>query len=236
MAVQAVRDPFIQKIGGLSVKGFTIGDRCLVYQPMPLDKFWIVMTACTDFGDIFWVSDLMQAGGHMIVKPENELVFLMTHATASHGGIGYSGTNLFEERQRSVKGVVMTVFARRHVLGKLFDIALHVRGGMHALLQKFGHIPVRELGFTGGFDDVALGQTVHLFDRIVGNLLNVRVTVGALYLGMHTVLERVLIDIKESKPAIRVDSAEARVFVTQQAVTDIGRHGGRRCVICCHQP
>ena len=79
-----------------------------------------------------------------------------------------------------------------------------------------------KLFFTGGFDDVALGQTVYFLGRIVGYLLDVRMATFAFDFGMHALVKYVLVYEQEPKFSFFVHPAEAGVFVAQETVADIG--------------
>jgi len=115
------------------------------------------MAARAHLGYIFWVSDFVQPGGNMIVKPVNEIVFFMANPAPPQCGLGYTGTDLFKKRKRPVQGVVMTVFTFRQVFRKFFGVAVCVTLTMHAGSQKISGILMGEFLFTGGFNNMALG-------------------------------------------------------------------------------
>ena len=115
----------------------------------------------------------------------------------------------------------MTILARRDIIRIRFGFSLFIEFGMHTGGQRLGNILVGKFFFTGRFDDVALGQAVDFFGRLVGNLLDVRVASFAFDFGMHTVIEYIFIDIHEPEFAVFIYPAETGILVTHQAVTDI---------------
>jgi hypothetical protein len=54
------------------------------------------------------------------------------------------------------------------------------------------------------------------------NLFNIRMTPLAFNLGMHALIEYIFVHIQESKIPVFIYPAEAGVFMTHQAVADIG--------------
>ena len=74
VAVKAIGNSFIQKVGRLAVKGFTVRKRGSGGQIMPGDDFRIIMTLGTYLGNVSRISDLMQSGRHVIIKPVNKLI------------------------------------------------------------------------------------------------------------------------------------------------------------------
>ena len=79
-----------------------------------------------------------------------------------------------------------------------------------------------KLFFTGRLDDVALGQAVDFFGRLMGNLFDVRMAPFTFDLGMYALIEYVLVYKQESKFTFFIYPAETGVFVAHETVADIG--------------
>ena len=79
VAVQTVWDSFIQEIGCLTVKRFAVGKYSSGGQIMPGNNLRIIVTAGTDFSNVFGISDLMQSGGYVIIKPVDKFIGFVAH-------------------------------------------------------------------------------------------------------------------------------------------------------------
>ena len=95
------------------------------------NDFGIVVASAAGFGDVAWVSDLVQAGGDVIVKPEDKLIRFMADPAAAQGDCGYARTHPFEKGKRSVKWIFMTVLTGRDVFGKFFGLSILFGFGVH---------------------------------------------------------------------------------------------------------
>ena len=137
----------------------------------------------------------------------------MTNPAPSDSDIRYAGTHPFEKRQRSIKRIFMTVLARRYILLIFFGFSIFIDLGMHTIGQIFSNIFVGKFFFAGWLDNVALGQAVDFFGRLVGNLLDVRVAAFAFNFGMHAFIENVFIDVHEPEFAVFIYPAETGVLV-----------------------
>lgn len=132
VAVQAVGDSFIQKVGRLAVKGFAIGKYGSGPQVMPGNDFRVVVASAAGFGNVAWISGLLQPGGDVVVKSVYKLIRFMADPAAAQGGLGYTGTHPFEKGKRPVKRIIMTVLTGRDVFRKFFGLSILFGLGMHA--------------------------------------------------------------------------------------------------------
>ena len=204
------------------MKGFAIGKYGSGPQIMSGNDFRVVVASAAGFGNVAWISGLLQPGGDVIVKSVNKLIRFMADPAAAQGGLGYTGPHPFEKRKRSVKWIFMTVLTGRDVFGKFFGLSILFGFGMHAGGQKSGHIFVGEFFFTGRLNNMALGQTVDFFSRLMGYLFDVRVAPFAFYFGMHAVVKYGFVYKQEPEFTFFIHPAETGVFVAHQAVADIG--------------
>lgn len=188
----------------------------------------VVVASAARFGNVARISDLVQAGGDVIVKSVDELIRFMADPATAQGGLGYTGTHPFEKGKRPVKRVIMTVLTGRDVFRIFLGLSILFGFGMHAAGQKGGHIFVGEFFFTGRLKDMALGQAINFFSRLMGYLFNVRVAPFAFYFGMHAVVKYGLVYKQEPEFPFFIHPAEAGVFVAHKAVADIGGVGTAR--------
>ena len=213
MTVKAIGDSLTQKSGRLAVKRFTVGEYGFGGQIVPRDDLFIVMASGAHFGDISRVSDLVQPGRDVVVKSIDKFIGFVANPAPAQGDIRYAGTHRFEKRQGPVKRVFMTILARRYVIRIFFEVSLFIDFGMYTFGQILGNIFVGEFFFAGWLDNVALGQAVDFFSRLVGNLLDVRVASFAFYFGMHAFIEYIFIDVHEPEFAVFVYPAETGVLM-----------------------
>ena len=74
MAIKAIGDSFIQKIGRFAVKRFAVREYRFGGETMSGDDLLIVMASGTYFGNVARISDFVQAGGDVIVKPVDKII------------------------------------------------------------------------------------------------------------------------------------------------------------------
>jgi hypothetical protein len=186
------------------------------------DNFRVVVASAAGFGNVSRISDLVQSGGDVIVKSENKLIGFMADPATAQGGLGYSGAHPLEKGKRPVKRIVMAVLTGRDVFSILFGLSILFGFGMHTAGQIGGHIFVGEFFFTGGLNDVALGQTIDFLGRLMGYLLDIRMAPFTFNFGMHAIVEYGFVYKQKPEFTFFIDPAEARVFVAHKAVADIG--------------
>jgi len=109
MTIEAIGNPFAQKICRLAVKGLAVRIPCAGTQFMTLHKFGVVMAAGANLGNVAGVTDFVQSGGNVVVKAINKLILFVADPAASRGGLGDAGSHGFEKRKRSVQRVIMAV-------------------------------------------------------------------------------------------------------------------------------
>ena len=85
-----------------------------------------------------------------------------------------------------------------------------------------------ECFFTGRLNDMALGQAINFFCRLMGYLFDVRVAPFAFYFGMHAIVKYGLVYKQEPEFTFFIHPAQAWVLVAHQAVADIGGVGMAR--------
>ena len=146
----------------------------------------------------------------------------MTDPAAAQGGCGYAGTHLFEKRKGPVKRILMAVLTGRDVFSKFFGLSIFFSFSVHAAGYKSGHIFVGEFFFTGGLNNVALGQAINFLGRLMGYLFDVRVAPFAFYFGMHAIVKYGLVYKQKPEFTFFIDPAETGILVAHQAVADIG--------------
>ena len=90
-------------------------------------NFWIIVAFCTDFCNIFRVSNLVQPCCDVIVKPEDKLIFFMTNSASSQRHFGNARAYLFVKGEGSVKGIVMAIQAIWEVFGMFFGLPVFIK-------------------------------------------------------------------------------------------------------------
>jgi hypothetical protein len=86
---------------------------------------------------------------------------------------------------------------------------------------------MREIGLTGGLYDVTFLGTVDLVDRIVGNTVDIIVTVLACHTAMRPAVEQLFIDVEEPELTTFIDAAQPPVFMAEDTVEFIVRLSGQ---------
>jgi hypothetical protein len=84
----------------------------------------------------------------VIVEAVNKIFFFMANPASSQRRFGDAGTHFFKEGQRSVQGIIMTLFAARIVFRIFFWDALIVQFTMNAFSQERLDIFVSEFFFS----------------------------------------------------------------------------------------
>jgi hypothetical protein len=125
MTVQAIWNRFVEKVGGLTVKGLAIGT-CRPRKIVPGDQFRVIMAASTRLCNVKGASALMQSGGDVIVKLVDKCFFGMTDTTAPQGILGDTGPDFLNKCQGPEHWVVMTVLAGGHIFAEWFFLAVLV--------------------------------------------------------------------------------------------------------------
>ena len=178
------------------------------------DNFRVVVASAAGFGNVSRISDLVQSGGDVIVKSEDKLIGFMADPATAQGGLGYSGAHPLEKGKRPVKRIVMAVLTGRDVFSILFGLSILFVFGMHTAGQIGGHIFVGEFFFTGGLNDMALGQTIDFLGRLMGYLLDIRMAPFTFNFGMHAIVKYGFVYKQKPEFTFFIDPAEAWVFVT----------------------
>ena len=107
----------------------------------------------------------------------------------------------------------MTILAGRDIVRVRLGLPLFIDFGMHTVGQILSNIFVGKFFFTGWLDNVALGQAVDFFSRIMGNLFDVRVASFTFYFGVHAFIEYIFIDVHEPEIAVFIYPTETGVLV-----------------------
>ena len=137
----------------------------------------------------------------------------MAYPATAQCGFRNAWTHPFEKRKGPVKRIVMAIQARWYIFGKFFGCTIFFGFGMHTGRQRICHIFMREFFFTGGLDNMALGQAVDFFRRLMWNLLDVRMASFAFYFGMNAIVKYSFVDVQESEIAFLIHSAQTGIFM-----------------------